>query len=289
MKILKSGSRELWELKTGCMGSILFFILAIGLIISGIAGIISNENGMTITECIGYIAIGVLVGYCCYLYAKHILYELSGGTGEYVNREKKESTSIFQTTKNTRMLIKDNTRYIRSDVMVSLTRSEINWLLSNNVKTVIDLRSDKERKEKRCCLEKEKDFSYLHMPVTGGNSIPESPVQVATSYLNMIDDKMVEIINTIEKSKDNVIFFCNAGKDRTGVVAALLLKRMGISNEDIIADYMESAGNLERKLYAYAKENPDVDVNVIMPQRGYMEEFLELCDERWEKYPEDVG
>lgn len=283
MRILKEDSREFWELKKGCMGTIIFIFFAIGLIINGIVGFFDNENGMTISSCLLCIFAGVVIGRCCYLYSKHLLHELGGGTSEQVSREKKENTSIFQTTKNTRMLIKDNPRYIRSDVPVSLTRSEINWLLSRNVKTVIDLRSDKERKEKRCCLEKEKDFCYLHMPVTGGNAIPESPIYVATSYLNMIDDKMVEIINTIEESKDNVIFFCNAGKDRTGVVAALLLKRMRVLKEDIIADYMESAGNLEAKLYAYAKENPDVDVNVIMPQRGYMEEFLELCDEKWEK------
>lgn len=35
-----------------------------------------------------------------------------------------------------------------------------------------------------------------------------------------------------------VLFHCAAGKDRTGVVAALLLAVLGVSQEEILADYL---------------------------------------------------
>ncbi len=192
------------------------------------------------------------------------------------------STSIFKTTQNTRMLIKGSARYIRSDIPEKLTRGEIEWLLSNNVKTVVDLRSERECKKSSCCLINEPGFNYINLPVSNGNAIPAKPELVASSYLDMIDEKMFEIIKTIENSEDNVLFFCTAGKDRTGVVSALLLKRMGVSDDEIVADYLESADNLRARLDAYASEHPGVDIEVITPKGAYMRGFLESCDEKWE-------
>jgi hypothetical protein len=34
-----------------------------------------------------------------------------------------------------------------------------------------------------------------------------------------------------------VLFHCSHGKDRTGIIAALLLKCAGVSDEDVITDY----------------------------------------------------
>ncbi len=90
----------------------------------------------------------------------------------------------------------------------------------------------------------------------------------------MVDDVMREIITTIEAAQTNVLYFCTAGKDRTGVVSALLLSRMGARRDAIIKDYMQSADNLEDALRAYVNEHPAVDINIITPQESYMEDFL---------------
>ena len=39
----------------------------------------------------------------------------------------------------------------------------------------------------------------------------------------------------------NVLFHCRLGKDRTGVVSAVLLKLFGVSDSDVITDYMYSS------------------------------------------------
>lgn len=39
----------------------------------------------------------------------------------------------------------------------------------------------------------------------------------------MIDDKMKNIIDTIINAKSKVMYFCTAGKNRTGVVSALII------------------------------------------------------------------
>lgn len=104
--------------------------------------------------------------------------------------------------------------------------------------------------------------------------MPNAPSQVACSYLNMVDHVMWEIIELIECSKTNVLYFCNAGKDRTGVVSALLLSRMQVDKKTIIEDYLQSADNLKEMLQAYAIQNPMIDIEVITPHASYMEEFL---------------
>lgn len=41
------------------------------------------------------------------------------------------------------------------------------------------------------------------------------------------------VFKTIANSPGGVLFHCTAGKDRTGVVSAILLALVGVSDEDI--------------------------------------------------------
>lgn len=184
-------------------------------------------------------------------------------------------SSLFESTNNTRLLLQNSPRYIRSDVPTRLNQNEIQWLLENNVRTIIDLRTPTEMEQKPCFLANKNGFSYHNFPVTGGNIVPNKSSQVAVSYVNMVDDVMWKIIEFIETSTTNVLYFCNAGKDRTGVVSALLLSRMNINKAKIIDDYLQSADNLKTMLQNYASQNPSIDINVITPQSSYMEEFLD--------------
>ena len=156
--------------------------------------------------------------------------------------------SILKSTQNTRSILKDSLRYIRSDELLNLDERDIQWLAENNVLTVVDLRTTKEAEKKPCCLKGRAEFTYLNIPVSFGEELPETPEKVPLYYLKIVDDTMREIISTIENSKTNVIYFCRQGKDRSSVVSALLLLRQGISQELIISDYMLSAENLKEGL-----------------------------------------
>lgn len=82
-------------------------------------------------------------------------------------------------------------------------------------------------------------------------------------YQQMLDEKMEKIIDTIMTAESNVMYFCTAGKDRTGVVSAIILKQLGISDEIIIDDYMKSKDNLMDMLTAYVSAHPEVDIEII--------------------------
>lgn len=186
----------------------------------------------------------------------------------------KEMASLLKSTENTRAILPDSFRFVRSDVPNSITEQEIQWLISENITTVIDLREDTERERKKCPLTGDSRFQYYCMPVTGGNAVPESVEDVSRSYINMADAQMDKIIDTILNADSNVLYFCNAGKDRTGVVSAILLQRTGMNQEYIINDYLESGVNLKSTLEAYAKQFPKVNIEVITPKERYMREFL---------------
>ena len=183
--------------------------------------------------------------------------------------------SLLQSTINTRALPVGSLRYIRSDYPGNLTDQEVKWLLQNDVTTIVDLREEKEYMTKPCRLEGEEGFIYYHLPVTGGGDTPESPEAVAGTYLAMLDEKMDKIIHSIMDAKSNVLYFCGAGKDRTGVVSAIILKKLGCSDQIIIEDYMETKDNLMEFLTSYVTEHPDVDINTIIPNEDNIKRVLE--------------
>lgn len=76
------------------------------------------------------------------------------------------------------------------------------------------------------------------------------------------------IVQRIMDAKSNVLFFCGAGKDRTGVVSAIILKRLGYDDQTIIEDYMKSKENLLDFLTDYVKKHPQVDINTIIPNEN---------------------
>ena len=119
--------------------------------------------------------------------------------------------TLFESTKNTRPIIPNSFRFIRSDVPAAVSDKERRWLTNNNVRTVVDLRERSERCLKPCALANDNAFRYISMPVTGGNAVPRSPNEAALSYIKMVDDNMENIIGTIMNADTNVLYFCNAG------------------------------------------------------------------------------
>lgn len=185
--------------------------------------------------------------------------------------------SLLNTTLNTRAILPDNLKYIRSDVPYKITETEIQWLIENNITTIIDLREEQECQQKKCPLIDNNNFNYLCMSVTGGNAIPQTVDDVSKSYIRMADSYMGKIIETIFSSEKNVMYFCNAGKDRTGVVSAILLNKLGYDREYIVNDYLKSAANLHEMLETFSSQRPEIK-DIITPNRRYMEEFLDWLE-----------
>lgn len=192
-------------------------------------------------------------------------------------------SSLLQSTLNTRALPTVDLRYIRSDYPGNLTPSEIRWLAKNNVTTVIDLREEKEYLIHPCILESMPGFVFYHLPATGGRDTPKSAEAVASVYPGMLDDQRDTIIDTILTAKTKVLCFCGVGKDRTGVVSAVLLKRLGFSHQQIIQDQMESKANLMDFLTSYVRTHPETDISILIPRVGNIQKVLSFLDQQTTK------
>jgi protein-tyrosine phosphatase len=184
--------------------------------------------------------------------------------------------SLFGSTRNTRVLKGgsiDGVRYIRSDCPEKLCGEEIQWLIDNNILTVVDLRQEQEAAAAPCPLAQRPEFTYLSIPVRTGNIVPLAQLEIVPEYLRMLDGTMARIIQTIESAPNGVLYFCAVGKDRTGVVSALVLRRAGASRQEIVDDYTASHENLKDLLDAWCGSDPAADV--LIPKAIYMEEFLD--------------
>ena len=146
---------------------------------------------------------------------------------------------------------------IRGTTLFDPTLLGIKILKENyNLKTIIDLRTQKEILEKPDV--KIDGVEILHMPVfdesVAGIShekkvhsfktlmmmpkMEDLYVQMVTgaSLDNVI--KVLKFILTLPAQKFSVVFHCTAGKDRTGVVAALLLSFLGVDRVTVMNDYL---------------------------------------------------
>ena len=188
--------------------------------------------------------------------------------------------SLLSTTLNTRWLREGCSRYIRSDVPDKLTDEEISWLLEHNVRTIVDLRAPAEAANRPCRLAQHPDFSYHSMPVSTGDIVPLCPEDVPRSYMAMADEQMERILQLVENAPTNVMYFCNAGKDRTGVLSALLLRRMGASRQEIVENFLITADNLKEMLAEFVAKRPELSLSVVTPRAWYMETFLDRYEAR---------
>jgi protein tyrosine/serine phosphatase len=188
--------------------------------------------------------------------------------------------SLLTYTLNTRPLREGSFRYIRSDVPDRLSDEDIRWLLDHDVRTVVDLRALDEAAKRPCPLENHPDFFYHHMPVSTGDIVPHCVGDVPRSYMAMADEKMEEIIALVENAPTNVLYFCNAGKDRTGVLSALLLRRMGASRQEIVDNFLITADNLKEMLADFVAKRPELSIHVVTPRAWYMETFLDRFEAR---------
>lgn len=160
---------------------------------------------------------------------------------------------------------------IRSDILSRLTDDGQRALLDYGVKTIIDLRSPQEVAKEPSFIIKSHDhhLDYLNLPlekyyphVSALINQAKTRGEVYCIILDHYPDAVVEIVRAMVKAKPGgIIVHCHAGKDRTGIVSALLLSLMGVPTEIISADYAESQERLWPlcENLAETKEKDDMD------------------------------
>lgn len=138
--------------------------------------------------------------------------------------------------------------FIRADNPGNLTEEGQKNLLDYGVRTIIDLRMPQEAEKSPSHVGRLQYLDYHLCPLerfTPEVSALISKVQNrAEVYCIMLDhyaDLFVAVLRVMARAKPGVVLFhCQAGKDRTGIVTALLLSLAGVPDASIAADYAES-------------------------------------------------
>jgi protein-tyrosine phosphatase len=156
----------------------------------------------------------------------------------------------------------------RADGLSRLTPADRAVIRQLGVATVIDLRTTYELERGRFPVE-EIPVGFHHVPLLDTVPSPEkfdmTPGMLATQYAEIARDAAPQIARVLtivaERHAHPVIVHCTAGKDRTGVLVAVLLSLLGVDDETVVHDYALSAeamGALRTKLVERYPEGKDL-------------------------------
>ena len=173
----------------------------------------------------------------------------------------------------------------RSDRLSDLTEDDQEELTSYGIRTVVDFRTS---------AEAQRDVSRLwatvtpHAPLPIGDEIAQQTefvdrirsgeitsvtvAEVADSYIGMLSDAGHQFVSFLEIAADvdcwPLLFHCTAGKDRTGIAAALILELCGVERNLVLDDYeLTNALRSERRI-EYLRpslEEAGADIDAIRP------------------------
>lgn len=176
---------------------------------------------------------------------------------------------------------------LRSDVQNYPSDNDISLLKKHNILTVIDMRGEKDVLRKPSGFSDREGFAYINIPIDEGSSIPESVDAVSESYMNIAQSKnMVQVFQAIASASHGVMINCTAGKDRTGVVCAVLLGLCGVSEDDIVRDYMLTKTYNKERFELIHKNFPEIDMRIVIPSERYMTDFLNQLKSKYGSFRE---
>ncbi|KAF9528015.1 protein-tyrosine phosphatase-like protein [Crepidotus variabilis] len=156
------------------------------------------------------------------------------------------STNEGMTTKSKYLL--------RSAEIAGITEEGKTKLRDLGVTKVFDFRSDTEIQKYNSAPPVIEGIEVIHIPVFKKEDYsPEMMARRYQLYASGKNEAFIELYTQImdhggpafgallrhvrDKPDEGCLFHCTAGKDRTGLMAAILLKLAGVSDEDIAKDY----------------------------------------------------
>ena len=151
--------------------------------------------------------------------------------------------------------VKENI-FLRGEALNKVSRKDVRTLLNKyNLKLVVDLRTDSEYVSKPDKILP--GVEYIHLPVIqteemGASSEKEGKEEATKQqklpdmyryYQLMVGENKQEfwtkLFETLLNHQDgSMLFHCTVGKDRTGIVSAIILTALGVDKDTIYKDYL---------------------------------------------------
>ena len=151
-------------------------------------------------------------------------------------------------------------QFLRSENLTDITEKDKEFLLEYGLRAVIDLRGREESLIYPNPFRDHNLIRYINLPfiteeVLDLRAVQEVGFRPEIFYVNLVEYKemVYQLFQFIlENINGCILFHCQAGKDRTGILAMLLLGICGVSKEDIIANYQVT--------HTYLKEHVELRI-----------------------------
>ena len=187
-------------------------------------------------------------------------------------------------------------RVFRSDGLQHLTARDLKRLAGEiGLGTVIDLRSDAEVEDTgRGPIVKQTTLHHIPLftgSFSGGDTSRRAFDRVANMgelyflMLGFAREPIAQVVRVLADSEAPAVFHCAAGKDRTGVISAVLLSLLGVPPQTIVADYAFSRRNIDLINARLDQADSYQGIMDDLPSGAYdadpacMESFLRRVDE----------
>lgn len=188
----------------------------------------------------------------------------------------------------------------RSDDVATVTSTFAAAMVDeHDIGHIIDLRSANEVGFTGRGPLAELPVAYHHLPLIDRRTPsldrrPETPQELGHGYVHMLEHAAPRLaigLQLVAAAEQAVVFHCAAGKDRTGLLAALLLTAFDVDHASIVADYARTdevmAEVNERLVPLIAATNPNAATKPITAHHPIlrapavtMTEFLTVSTER---------
>ena len=195
----------------------------------------------------------------------------------------------------------------RSDALHRMTPADVGTVCVLEIATVIDLRAPDEVAHVGTGLIDDLGARYHNLPTRPAvltEPVTDSPpASAAEHYFGYLAEGRTCFGGVVETFADPAsfpaVFFCNAGKDRTGAVAAMVLGLLGVDDETVAADYARTQEVLDEIRAATSRDYPtdvkawrNLSPDMATARAETMLKFLQLVQERlggWHEYVLSLG
>jgi protein-tyrosine phosphatase len=160
-------------------------------------------------------------------------------------------------------------RLYRADGINRLTEADLKRFAELGIVTVIDLRTAAEVEQRGFLDTEALGARYHHLPLVDviddmsqyDAEAAAAPSFVADRYQDMLregSDRIAAALSLLAESDAlPAVFHCAAGKDRTGILAGIVLRLLGVATEDVMSDYALSQAAMQQLLARVFAKNPD--------------------------------
>ncbi len=196
---------------------------------------------------------------------------------------------------------------VRSDGLDGLTEADVTRLVDGvGIRHVVDLRSAGEREERGRGLLGTRPVVYTELEVIDDAVLEQRrqersawladgadpALAMAEGYVQFLELGASAFVSAFRRLVETpgglpAVVHCSAGKDRTGVLVALLLGAAGVARDAVVADYAATAGRMAavierlRSAGRFQQLAAELPAFVFAAEPATMAWLLDRLDERW--------